>query len=52
MQGPEMGTNRKLVKSNMKGHPSETTECNERLRIWLVFIVAMTSVLLKFFPVE
>lgn len=32
-----MTGNRKLIKSNLRGHRSETTERNERLRIWLTF---------------
>ena len=31
-----MTTNRKLVKTNLRGFRSETTESNERLKIWLV----------------
>ncbi len=32
-----MAENRKLTKTNLRGHPSETTERNERLKIWLTF---------------
>jgi hypothetical protein len=33
-----MATNRKLIKSNSKGFRTETTERNERLKIWLTFV--------------
>jgi hypothetical protein len=33
-----MKINRKLTKSNMRGFPSETTEKNERLKLWLTFV--------------
>lgn len=44
-----MSSNRKLVKRNLRGHPSETTERNERLRIWLVFFGTLVSALLGSF---
>lgn len=34
-----MAGNRKLIKTNLRGFRSETTEKNEQLRIWLNFIV-------------
>lgn len=40
-----MTSNRKLVKSNLRGFPSETTESNERLKIWLGFIGGLISTL-------
>jgi hypothetical protein len=47
-----MTNNRKLTKSNLRGHRSETTERNERLKIWLAFwsaiITAAFSGLLSF----
>lgn len=33
-----MAENRKLIKTNLRGFRSETTERNERLKIWLGFI--------------
>lgn len=33
-----MADNRKLIKTNLRGFRSETTERNERLKIWLGFI--------------
>jgi hypothetical protein len=44
-----MATSRKLIKSNSKGFHSETTEKNERLRIWLTFLSGALSALLGFF---
>jgi hypothetical protein len=44
-----MKTNRKLAKRNLKGHLSETTEQNERLRIWLVFVGSLASAILGAF---
>lgn len=41
-----MAVNRKLVKTNLKGFRSETTEKNERLKIWLTFIGSAISALL------
>jgi hypothetical protein len=40
-----MAENRKLVKTNLKGFRSETTEKNERLKIWLTFIGSTISAL-------
>lgn len=40
-----MTSNRKLVKSNLRGHRSETTEKNERLKIWLTFVSGTISAL-------
>ena len=42
-----MAVNRKLRKSNLNGYPSETTESNERLKIWLGFIGGIISTLLS-----
>lgn len=44
-----MTTNRKLVKTNLRGFRSETTERNERLKIWLAFVgsaISATSALI------
>ena len=41
-----MKINRILTKMNKKGFPSETTEQNERLKIWLTFIGVALSTLL------
>lgn len=41
-----MAMNRKLIKSNLRGFRSETTESNERLKIWLGFIGGVISTLL------
>lgn len=40
-----MANNRKLIKSNFRGFRSETTESNERLKIWLGFIGGLISTL-------
>ncbi len=40
-----MALNRKLTKFNLSGYPSETTESNERLKIWLGFIGGLISTL-------
>lgn len=40
-----MNTNRKLVKTNLRGFRSETTERNERLKLWLTFIGGAISTL-------
>ena len=40
-----MAENRKLIKSNLRGFRSETTESNERLKIWLSFIGGLISTL-------
>lgn len=42
-----MTQNRKLTKFNSSGYPSETTERNERLKIWLGFIGGIISTLLS-----
>ena len=44
-----MAVNRKLTKTNLRGFRSETTEKNERLRIWLTFFSGAISALLGFF---
>lgn len=44
-----MKINRKLTKSNMRGFPSETTEKNERLKIWLTFVSGTISALVGAF---
>lgn len=41
-----MADNRKLIKSNLKGFRSETTEKNERLKLWLTFLGSVISALL------
>jgi len=38
-----MTSNRKLVKTNLRGFRSETTESNERLKIWLAFVGSAIS---------
>lgn len=38
-----MTENRKLIKSNLKGFRMETTERNERLKIWLTFLSGTIS---------
>lgn len=40
-----MTSNRKLIKSNLRGFRSETTESNERLKVWLGFIGGLISTL-------
>ena len=44
-----MHTNRKLTKTNLRGFRSETTEKNERLKIWLTFVSGIISAALGFF---
>ena len=41
-----MSTNRKLIKTNLKGFRSETTEKNERLKLWLTFLGSVIGALL------
>ena len=41
-----MAENRKLIKTNLRGFRSETTERNERLKIWLGFISTTLGTLL------
>lgn len=41
-----MTTNRKLIKTNLGGFRSETTENNERLKLWLTFLGGIISALL------
>jgi hypothetical protein len=41
-----MAQNRKLVKTTTQGFRSETTESNQRLKIWLTFIGSAFSALL------
>lgn len=38
-----MTENRKLVKTNLRGFCSETTERNERLKIWLTYVSGIVS---------
>jgi hypothetical protein len=40
-----MTENRKLTKTNLRGFRSETTEKNERLKIWLIFVSSTISAL-------
>ncbi len=40
-----MAENRKLTKTNLRGFRSETTEKNERLKIWLTFVSGTISAL-------
>ena len=47
-----MTANRKLTKTNLRGFRSETTENNERLRIWLTFISGVISAFLAFFNIQ
>jgi hypothetical protein len=44
-----MAGNRKLIKTNLKGHRSETTERNERLKIWLTFWSGIITAVVSFF---
>jgi hypothetical protein len=44
-----MSENRKLIKSNLRGFRSETTEKNERLKIWLAFASGVISAVIGFF---
>lgn len=41
-----MADNRKLIKTNLRGFRSETTERNERLKLWLTFLGSVISALL------
>lgn len=41
-----MADNRKLIKTNLRGFRSETTEKNERLKLWLTFLGSVISALL------
>lgn len=44
-----MTTNRKLVKTNLRGFRSETTEQIERLKIWLTFLGGIITALFSVF---
>jgi hypothetical protein len=47
-----MTVNRKLNKTNLRGFRSETTERNERLKIWLTFFSGIVSALVGAFFVR